>query len=169
MEFRNNDGSIVSTACTAAEAILTERREEYTAFIIPEESDHDTRAWWEARRHAFDLRISQFVLDEAGSGDESAATARLESLTGIPLLDVTEAARELAEQILQAGALPAKAALDAGHIAVAAVHAVDFLLTWNCRHIANAELIRLVQRVCHLHGYDCPAICTPEELMGDEQ
>lgn len=97
-----------------------------------------TRDWWEARRRNFELRISQFVLDEASSGDESASEARLQSLDGIPLLDVTESARELAEQILRAGAVPSKAALDAGHIAVAAVHGVDFLLTWNCRHIANA-------------------------------
>ena len=126
-----------------------------------------TREWWENRRAAFDLYISQFVLDEAGAGDAQAARERLVVLQDIPLLDLTEEVVELAEELKAALALPEQAATDAAHIAIAAVHGLHFLLTWNCRHIANAEMFATIERVCHERGYICPVICTPEELMGE--
>jgi len=107
------------------------------------------------------------VLDEASAGDPQAAQERLAILNPLPLLDISEAVLELASAILQTGIIPAKAARDAAHIATAAVHEIDFLLTWNCAHIANAQIVKKVQAICTQHGYPCPLICTPEELMGE--
>jgi hypothetical protein len=125
-----------------------------------------TKDWWRTRRSAFDLFISQFVLDEASAGDPQAAQERLAILNPLPLLDISDAVLELAAAILHTGVIPAKAARDAAHIAVSAVHGVDFLLTWNCTHIANAQIVKQVQAICAQHGFPCPLICTPEELMG---
>jgi len=124
-----------------------------------------TKEWWRTRRYSFDLCISQFVLDEASAGDADAARERLEVLQPLPLLDVTESAIQLAAALIQAGIIPEKAARDAAHIAVSAVHGVDYLMTWNCAHIANAMIIKKVQAICVGMGFTCPVICTPEELM----
>ncbi len=125
-----------------------------------------TKEWWRTRRSEFELCISQFVIDEATAGDAEAAQERLAILAPLPLLDISEAVVELASAILQTGVIPTKAARDAAHIAVSAVHAIDFLLTWNCAHIANAQIIKKVEAICAQHGFSCPVICTPEELMG---
>ena len=125
-----------------------------------------TKEWWRTRRSEFELCISQFVVDEASAGDAEAARERMAILDPLPLLDISEAVLELATAILDSGAIPAKAARDAAHIAVSAVHAIDFLLTWNCAHIANAQIVKKVQAICAKRGFPCPAICTPEELMG---
>ena len=125
-----------------------------------------TREWWERRRAGFDVYISQFVLDEAGTGDPEAARGRLAALQGLPLLDLTDEVVELAEALRASLALPAGAVTDALHIATAAVHGMHFLLTWNCAHIANAEMFAAIEAVCRERGFACPVICTPEELMG---
>ncbi len=125
-----------------------------------------TKEWWRTRRSEFELFISQFVVDEASAGDAVAAKERMAILDPLPLLDISEAVLELASAILQSGVIPAKAARDAAHIAVSAVHGIDFLLTWNCAHIANAQIIKQVQAICAQHGFPGPVICTPEELMG---
>ena len=127
-----------------------------------------TREWWASRREEFDLYASQFVLDEAAAGDVLLAHKRLELLEGIPVLPLKSAIMELAEDLVQGGALPEKAAVDALHIATATMYSCDYLLTWNCRHIANAEIIRPVRAVAKRHGLELPLICTPEELMGAE-
>jgi hypothetical protein len=127
-----------------------------------------TKEWWRTRRTEFELYISQFVIDEASGGDAEAAKERLAILNPLPLLDISEAVLELASAILQARVIPAKAARDAAHIAVAVVHEIDFLLTWNCAHIANAQVVKKVQAICTRHGFPCPVICTPEELMGGQ-
>ena len=127
-----------------------------------------TEVWWRTRRDEFEICISQFVLDEASAGDAEAAQERLAILKPLPLLDISEAVLELASAILQSGIIPAKAAQDAAHIAISAVHGIDFLLTWNCAHIANAQIVKKVQAICTQHGFPCPLICTPEELMGNE-
>jgi predicted nucleic acid-binding protein len=124
-----------------------------------------TREWWDERRNRFDLFISEIVLDEAARGDQIAAAARLAVLEPFPILRVTEEARELAAAILESTALPPKAAADAMHIAVATVNAMDFLLTWNCTHIANAIVFRTVANVCREMGFEPTTVCTPEELM----
>jgi hypothetical protein len=100
-------------------------------------------------------------------GDAAMAKKRLEELHFIPLLDVNQAAENLAQKLIVDGPLPTKAAVDALHIAVATVHGMDYLLTWNCKHIANAEMQGKVAAVCRESGFEPPVICTPEELSGE--
>ena len=126
-----------------------------------------TREWWDVERRNYDLCISQIVLDEAAAGDAEAAQRRMAVIDTLPLLDLTFEVDGLAETIMQSGLLPASASRDAVHIAVTAVHQVHFLLTWNCRHIANATIFRDLQHIIMRAGYDVPVICTPEELLGD--
>ena len=126
-----------------------------------------TREWWDVERRNYDLCISQIVLDEAAAGDAEAAQRRMAVIAHLPLLDLTVEVDGLAEQIMQSGLLSASASRDAVHIAVPAVHQVHFLLTWNCRHIANATIFRDLQHIILDAGYDVPVICTPDELLGD--
>lgn len=126
-----------------------------------------TREWWERRRADFQFYISQLVVDEAGAGDHEAARERLKVIQDFPLIDITPEVGALASGILVAGIIPRKAATDAAHIAIAAVHGMDFLVTWNCVHIANAVIAKAVANICREHGCECPVICTPEELLGE--
>ena len=127
-----------------------------------------TREWFASRARVYDLFISQLVAGEAAGGDTDAAQERSAFLQDIPRLGVTDAAGELAAQLVASGTVPRKASEDALHIAVATVHGVDYLLTWNCKHIANATMRQAIERVCREAGYEPPVICTPEELMADE-
>lgn len=124
-----------------------------------------TQEWWTDRRQNYELYISEFVREEAGRGDPQAAAARLALLAEIPMLPELSSATELAEQILATRLMPPQAALDAAHIAMATVHAMDFLLTWNCKHIHNVTIIRHIERLCERQGYTCPVICTPNDLL----
>jgi predicted nucleic acid-binding protein len=123
-----------------------------------------TQEWWNTRER-FDLYISQVVLREAGSGDPAAARLRLESLSGIPILTASPEASALAQQLVARGSLPTKAAVDAVHIAVAVVNGMDYLLTWNCTHIANAAMRHKIEAICRQSGYEPVVLCTPEQLM----
>ena len=125
-----------------------------------------TREWWEQRRPDFQIYISQLVLDEAAAGDPIAARERLKVLQALPLLDITPEVTELASAILASGKIPRRAATDAAHIAIAAVHGMDFLVTWNCVHIANAVILKALASICRAYACECPVICTPEELLG---
>ncbi|NUM55195.1 MAG: type II toxin-antitoxin system VapC family toxin [Candidatus Hydrogenedentes bacterium] len=125
-----------------------------------------TKEWWRKRRHAFEIYVSQFVLDEAKAGDKKAARERLQAIAGLRSLDITPEVGTLAAELLASGVMPKKAAIDATHIAIAAVHAMDFLMTWNCVHLANAAISKKVAKICSQNGFECPVICTPEELMG---
>ena len=125
-----------------------------------------TADWWETRRNRFDLYTSDVTIEEAGRGDPEASARRLAALTGIPVLPITETVIELSRTLVREGALPAKALNDALHVAVSAVHGVDFLLTWNFRHLDNAETRPVIRSVCARHGHAGPEICTPRELMG---
>jgi hypothetical protein len=107
-----------------------------------------TREWWQSRRSDFEVFISQLVLDEAAAGDPDAVRERLRELVEFPLLDLTDEVGALAAQLVTSLALPAKAATDAAHIALAAVHGMHFLLTWNCTHIANAEMAIAIANCC---------------------
>lgn len=127
------------------------------------QSTHD---WWTNRRSAFDCFVSQVVIDEASLGDPAEVQKRLGIISGLSALDVTEDAESLTRNIMAAGILPPHAFPDAAHVAVSAVHTVDFLLTWNCKHLANAQIARRIAAVCDRFGYKMPTICTPEELMG---
>ncbi len=122
--------------------------------------------WWDTQRNRFDLYTSDVTVEEAGRGNPEAAGRRLEVLSSVPILPITEAVVALSKALLQGTALPAKALDDSLHIAVSAVHGVDYLLTWNFQHIDNAETKPLMRSVCAIHGYTCPEICTPQELMG---
>lgn len=125
-----------------------------------------TRQWWD-RRIQFSLYISQVVLDEVARGDREIATKRLELLSDFPLLEVSAEVQNLAEQFLIKSNLPPKAADDALHIAAATVYGLDYLLTWNCKHIANAQIQKKLAQISFDAGYELPTICTPYELMGD--
>lgn len=125
-----------------------------------------TREWWQERRDDFEIYISLFVLDEARAGDAAAAKRRLEALAPFPLLAVDERVTAFASSLVRDCRLPARAATDALHLAIATVHEMDYFLTWNCAHLANAELIPKVRKASETAGYACPSICTPEELMG---
>ena len=96
------------------------------------------------------------------------ANGKVTSYTSIPLLSLTDSAEQLSIELLAQKALPEKATDDALHIALSAVHNIDYLLTWNCRHIDNAETKPIVRSIILSNGYNCPEICTPQELMGDE-
>ena len=124
-----------------------------------------TKEWWDVRRHQFDLYISQFVIDEASAGDSEAAERRLTVLEGLQLLEPSEEAYSLADALLRQIPLPEKAATDSLHIAIAAVNGMDYLMTWNCTHIANATLRAAIESICREAGFEPPVICTPEELL----
>ena len=119
------------------------------------------------RRSQFALYISQVVLDEVARGDSAIAAQRLEILRDFPLLEVEQAVQNLAAQFLRQSNLPLKAADDALHIAVATVYGLDYLLTWNCKHIANAQIQKKLAQISLNSGYELPIICTPYELMGE--
>jgi len=123
--------------------------------------------WWDTQRHRLSLFASDIVIEEAGRGGTDAAERRVEALSGIPLLAITEEVVLLAEKLVQKGAVPRKAIGDSLHIPVAAVHGVDYLLTRNYRRIGNAETKPIIRRICLENNHIYPEICTPQELMGE--
>ncbi len=125
-----------------------------------------TKEWWQARRDDFEIYVSQLVLNEAAAGDAEAARARMAAIQDFPMLDITDEVGDLAARLVTSLSLPMKAGTDAAHIAIAAVHGMHFLLTWNCTHIANAEMSVAIEETCRECGFSSPVICTPEELMG---
>jgi hypothetical protein len=125
-----------------------------------------TQEWWQRRRGAFDVYVSELVLAEINAGDPEAAEKRQAIVQGIELLEISDEATDLAEHIVRTAGLPDKAAADALHIAIAACHGMDYLLTWNAAHIANAEFRPRVESSCRGYGYSPPVLCTPDELMG---
>jgi predicted nucleic acid-binding protein len=125
-----------------------------------------TRDWWDSYRNSFTLYISKVVLDEVAKGDLEIAANRLEVLRGFPLLELSPAVQDLAAEFCLRSNLPPKASDDAVHIAAATVHGMDYLLTWNCKHIANAQIQRKLSEIGLDFGYELPTICTPYELMG---
>ena len=127
-----------------------------------------TRDWW-SNRQRFELLISDAVLEEIARGDHAAARRRIVAVEGLAILSATSSAQSLARGFLQAAAMPPKAAIDAAHVAIAATHGADFLLTWNCTHIANAAIREKIDAVCRSAGFRSPVICTPLELLGEEE
>lgn len=124
-----------------------------------------THEWWDTRRESYELCISQLVRKEAEAGDAQAAQERLEVLEPMTVLETSDESLDLAKELINAGELPAKAADDALHIAVAAMNGIPYLLTWNCRHLANATMRPMIETVCAGKGVQAPIICTPEELL----
>jgi predicted nucleic acid-binding protein len=125
-----------------------------------------TREWWGRRRASFEMFVSEAVIAEARAGDAEAAARRLAILADLPLLNITPEVTRLARALAKALGLPQQAAADAVHIATAACHGIEFLLTWNSTHIANAELRPAIEEVSRNSGYTPPILCTPDELMG---
>ncbi len=111
---------------------------------------------------------SQYVIDEASDGDPALAAERLQSLEGIPLLPLDPRVGVIANEIMSRAILPPKAAVDALHIAVVAHHEIQYLLTWNCKHIANAKILPRIYKVLTDLGLPIPIICTPEEMVDDD-
>lgn len=147
---------------TSIVSYLTARR---SRDIITAARQEITREWWNARRMNFQLYTSEFVIEEAEEGHPEAARRRLDALAEAEELDLHDEARPLARKLVEEGPLPAKAALDALHIAVSATSGMDYLLTWNMTHIANAAIRDQIEEICRSIEYDPPIMCTPEELM----
>ena len=126
-----------------------------------------TREWWDLRRSKFQLYTSQAVVKETSQGDAQIATQRLEIIRDFELLELNQSVLDLAEQFLERSSLPAKADVDAVHIAAATIHGMDYLLTWNCKHIANAQIQKKLAEISFDCGYELPILCTPYELLGN--
>lgn len=124
-----------------------------------------THEWWEHRRTAFDLVVSELVFEEAKAGDPEAAKRRMGYISEMNSLHISDEAVLLAEALVKEGPIPSEYGEDALHIALCAVNGIDFLVTWNCRHLANAYRRHQIEAVVEARGYRCPVICTPEELM----
>ena len=125
-----------------------------------------TQEWWESRYNDYDLHYSQLVWDEAMGGDKTEAAKRSAALVALSLLPARTEVDDLADAIMAAGLLPKNAAADAMHIAFAAVYGMDYLLTWNCRHINNIDRLGQIAEICIKKGYKCPKICLPEQMSG---
>ena len=124
-----------------------------------------TIEWWGTCRTRFDLYVSALVVTEAEDGDPAAVQRRLAAIEGVPALTVNDEAQALARQMIRSGPIPKEYPEDALHIAICALNGIDYLVTWNCTHLANATIRRQVERFLETAGYACPVICTPEELM----
>lgn len=147
---------------TTIPSYLVARRSQDLRLAADQET---TQQWWEAERQDFFLFISATVLKEVRGGDPTYAAARVARLAGISLLGDLPEANELAKRLVRDGIIPTVAADDATHVALAAAHQMDFLRTWNCKHINNHHNRSRIQRACEAVGLVCPDICTPAELM----
>ena len=147
---------------TTIPSYLTARRSRDLQLAADQQATED---WWNEHRQHYECFVSPVVADEVSRGDAAFAGARMEKLAGLTVLPVNEAAMDLTARLLRDGIIPSIAADDAAHLGVAAAHAMDFLLTWNCKHINNPHLIRRIERACSIVGLGCPIICTPSELM----
>ncbi len=128
-----------------------------------------TRAWWETRLSDFRPYVSPVVLEEAREGDPEQVRRRLAALSSFQILEAAEAVERLTARYMAEFNLPGGAIRDAAHLAFACVYAMDFLVTWNCAHIANGEIIKRLTRLNEAASVPTPTICTPEELLGVEQ
>ena len=127
-----------------------------------------TREWWSRRQNDFEFYVSQAVIKESSAGDPDAARRRLEFLKPFPLLDISGEVESLAANLIANVPLPPNAQVDALHIAVAAVNEMNYLVRWNCTHIANATLRSKIEKVCRSRGYEPPVVCTPQEMLEEE-
>jgi hypothetical protein len=124
-----------------------------------------SRDWWKFRANQFRCVVSAVVVDEISVGDITEVKKRLEFVAPLDVLAASEEAESLTQAILDARVLPTSAVRDAAHISVATVHGVEYMLTWNCKHLANVQILKRVKRICDARGLDMPVICTPEELL----
>ena len=124
-----------------------------------------TNEWWTDVRTQVECFVSPFVIDEASRGDPAYAEKRLDEIAGFPVLEVNERIEELAQEYFAALQIPDKARVDAFHLAIAAWHKMDYVLSWNCKHIASGRVQKTLQEVNARSGMHTPVVCTPEELM----
>lgn len=149
-------------------SILSYLRAKPASQILSAARQFLTRRWWDKERNQYEIVISQIVLTESMQGNSELAQERLSFLKNIPLLTIEPPVFEISKALMTAQLLPEKAELDSLHIAVAAYHEVDYLLTWICKHIANARTPPRVLNIIRKLGYTPPLICTPEEMITDE-
>ncbi|MFT5471341.1 MAG: hypothetical protein ACI8UO_006474 [Verrucomicrobiales bacterium] len=128
-----------------------------------------TRDWWDGNCSGFELFTSLETLDKAAKGDSEMAADRLNLLQSIPLLPMPDEAISLAGNLVSAGIVPQKASSDSIHIAVASVHAIDYLVTWNFKHIANPFLRDRLRSAVEEAGFELPVMCSPEELLQNDE
>ncbi len=128
-----------------------------------------THSRWPRIRRDFDCYVSALVVQEAKGGDTEAAAARIAAIAGLPVLQISEDAESLAESLVTDGPIPSNKPEDALHIALAACNGIDYLLTWNFTHIHNAQMEVAIRRIVEQQGYRCPVICSPDELIGEEE
>ena len=126
------------------------------------------RDWWANERPKFDLVTSQLTINEAAAGDPGAAADRLKLLEGLPLVDVNADTEALAARLIAAHTMPQKAVVDALHVAAAALAGVKYLLTLNCKHIANARELPRIYALLRDEGFEALLICTPAEFLGGD-
>ena len=124
--------------------------------------------WWQNERSRFRLYTSVFTLDEAGRGDAGAAARRMKFLEGIPELAIPPELPLIEGDIIKLFRLPPRAHTDASHLALAVLHRMDYLLTWNCAHLANASHQKELMEYCTYHGLHVPIVCTPESLTQEQ-
>ncbi|HLB58472.1 MAG TPA: type II toxin-antitoxin system VapC family toxin [Bdellovibrionota bacterium] len=136
-----------------------------SADLLSLAKQHLTTMWWERTLPKVNAHISPFVLEELKAGDQEAANERMQVCKMFPVLDETPEITPLSRAYLVEMKLPERAEADAFHIACATVYQMNFLLTWNCSHIANAFVRRKIEDINLRKGYETPVICTPEELL----
>ena len=149
-------------------SIISYLRQKPSSRVITAARQLLTHRWWNNERTNYQLVASQYVIDEVSAGDSLLATDRLLALDGIPLLPNSPEVSKIAQEIMRRAILPPKAQVDALHIAAVAHYRVQYLLTWNCKHLANAKIVPRIQSVLTDWGIPIPIICTPEELLGDD-
>jgi len=136
--------------------------------IIAAAHQQITRDWWSRKRTDFELVISELVVRECAAGDPEAARRRLDVIAGIGRLEINERVEQIALGLVQRGLVPPQVAEDALHIAIAAAHGADYILTWNFKHIANPMMQRRIAGFLDEMGVPLPFVCTPEELLGED-
>ena len=146
-------------------SIVSYLRQNPSAALDSVQRQEVTRRWWDLHRQKYEVVTAQYVLDEASTGNQSLVNDRLKHLAGIPLLPLSEEIDQLASEIISRAILPADAIIDALHIACAAVNRIDYLLTWNCKHIANPMILPRVFRALDDFGLPFPVICTPADMI----
>jgi len=149
-------------------SIISYLREKPSADILNAARQLLTARWWARGRSGYELVVSQYVLDEIAAGDSALAAERLRAVEGIPVLPPAPEIPRIASAIMVQAILPARAEVDALHIAAVAHHRINYLLTWNCSHIANARILPRIYSVLQERNLPIPIICTPEELLGDD-
>jgi hypothetical protein len=126
-----------------------------------------TRQWWRDERHNYSLVSSVAVLDELERGDHSNKADKIDLLLGVRMVEVAEETDEIVEVYLRHKLMPKDLAGDARHLAVASFHKCDYLLTWNCRHLANANKVGHIRRINAMLGLPTPQLVTPLELVAE--